>query len=104
MSTKLMNATTFQNTLEFDLSIEFDERIKNLHGSNIFFHKIISNIEKRIRENDFIKLSAKKYQDFLNYKFKQILASGECFVLYRIAGHLYLNRKIKDNWETAKFY
>jgi hypothetical protein len=100
----MLTTNTFQNTLEFDLGITFEERIKNLNGSHIFFQKILMLIQKRIRENDFIKLSEERYENFLRYEYKQILADGEKFTLYRMAGKLFLNRKTTTGWEVARIY
>jgi len=100
----LMNICSFQNTLEFDYNITFNERIKNLNGSHNFFYTIIAKISKAIEENNFIRLTKERYQGFINYKHKQILADGDSFTLYRIAGKLYLNRKIEEFWEVARIY
>jgi hypothetical protein len=102
--TGLMNLTSFQIELEQDFDIVFAGHLKNLHGSHYFYRKMISNLYKRIKDNDFIKLSEKRYNDYLNYPHKQVLGQSENFEIYRIAGHIYLNRKNKNNWETAKIY
>lgn len=100
----ILNTTTFQNELEFDFGITFSERIKNLTGSHIFFQKILMKVKKVIMENEFIKLTAERYQNFLRYEHKQILANGSDYTIYRIAGKLYLNRKVDGVWETARIY
>lgn len=101
-----MNKTTFQNTLEFDLGIEFNERIKNLNGSAFFFEILTANVNKAFRNknNEFKVLTKERYQNFLDLKSKRILAQGEKFTLYRVAGNLFINRFIKHNWEAAKIY
>jgi hypothetical protein len=61
-------------------------------------------VEKRIRENAFIKLSEERYQNFLRYEHKQILANGSEYVIYRMSGKLFLNRKVDGVWEVARIY
>lgn len=86
----------FENMLRNEYNCEFTTRIKHLEGSRVFFNKLQMNL----RRNKIVKFDSDRFQRFLDYKHKEILASGEDCYIYRISGKLFLLRKINGTWEN----
>jgi len=90
----------------FDLmeTLGLESTIKNLKGSRIFFGTLISNFKNNNNERyQWSNFGQDKIKNFKASQ-KEILGKDQNTVFYRLAGKLFVIKKIGSNWQEKMIY